>query len=106
MRKKKNKTKQIAYFLATQNGVPQWVGQEKFILEKKDSITFRKQFFPIKSTKPTFQIGYTQYFLFDITGSGQLLLKDILEAYKKGEINEENKDPYLIPTGQLFLSMD
>ena len=48
MRKNKNKTKYIAYFLATQNGVPKWMGKQKFVLGKDDHVIFRKQFFPIK----------------------------------------------------------
>lgn len=103
MRKIKDKTKQIAYFLTTQGGVPKLTKKKKFNLKKDDHVTFKKQLFPIKSTKPAFEIGRTQYFLFDTTGTGQVMIKDIEEAYKLGKIDEENKDPYLIPTGQLFL---
>lgn len=103
MRKIKDKKKQIAYFLATQNGVPRIIKREKFDLKKIDHLTYKKQFFPLNSKLPAFEIRNKQYFLFDITGTGQLLLKEIEEAYKMGEIKKDNKDPYLIPTGQLYL---
>lgn len=103
MRKIKDKTKQIAYFLTTQAGVPKVIKKKRFSIKKEKHLTFKKMLFPIKYTKPAFEIGRKQFYLFDTSGIGQVLLKEIEEAYKKKELDKENKGPYLIPTGELYL---
>ena len=101
-KRKIKKEKLIAQFIVSSLGVPKIIGEKKFKIDRKRTVSFKGRSFPIFFDKPAYKIGEKKYFLFDYLGTGQMILDDILE--KNLIVQGEEGEYVLKPTGQLFFS--
>ena len=97
--KKINVRKNIAQFVVIKGGVPEVLGEKKFVIGNSRTIHFRKRSFPIIFDVPAYRKGNNDYFLFDFDSPNQLISREMLS--EGGFVEDDGGLFEYVPTGQI-----
>ena len=101
---KKNKEVNIAVFLIFEGSIPKIIGQKKFEINSKRTISFKGHTFVLIHKDPSFnQNGVRKYF-FDYEQAGGLNTSEVLEKCEILKDENNDKEFILRPTGQLIFT--